>query len=228
MRCRSASSAPLRAPFSATPPTVTLPDRRPPTVTLNLFVLCTPAAPGSISRPKTSVYVARWMLNQVQHDAGRNMPFYHRRPSVGWGLSRVAVGKQRGLRDALRRDGSPPARGWRGRVWDKGKRLPVYKKRVTLPSPTLCETLGHSSCWHCVACAALSIGAASKTDKAFLCLMVPAKHWLEAHHLAFQKLCHFSLQITLRNRLLWCNGILLTKENPNGYRESGAKPSGTA
>ena len=166
--------------------------------------------------------------NEFSMTFGGSVLSYDRRPSVGWGLSRVAVGKQRGLRDALRRDGSPPARGWRGRVWDKGKRLPVYKKRVTLPSPTLCEILGHSSCWHCVACAALAIGAASKTDKAFLCLMVPARHWLEANHLTFQKRFHFPLQMSLRDQRLWCNGFLLTKENPNGHRESGAKPSGTA
>ena len=48
--------------------------KSPPTVTLNLFVLCTPAAPGSISRLYPSVCLARWMLNRVQHDVGGNAP----------------------------------------------------------------------------------------------------------------------------------------------------------
>jgi hypothetical protein len=43
--------------------------RRPELVCAN-----TPAAPGSISRLHPSVRVARWMLNQVQHDVGGNAP----------------------------------------------------------------------------------------------------------------------------------------------------------
>jgi hypothetical protein len=37
-----------------------------------LVCASTPSAPGSISRLYPSVYVARWMLNRVQHDAGGN------------------------------------------------------------------------------------------------------------------------------------------------------------
>jgi hypothetical protein len=50
----------------------------------------TPAAPGSISPLAPSVSVARWMLKRVQHDVGNNLPPYFRRPSVGWGLSRLS------------------------------------------------------------------------------------------------------------------------------------------
>jgi hypothetical protein len=39
----------------------------PNNVTLNLIVLCTPSAPGSIL-PQNAGRAARWMLNQVQHD----------------------------------------------------------------------------------------------------------------------------------------------------------------
>jgi hypothetical protein len=46
---------------------------------------------GSIYQPKTSVCVARWMLNQVQHDDRKSAPFYFRRPSAGWGLSRLSA-----------------------------------------------------------------------------------------------------------------------------------------
>jgi hypothetical protein len=46
----------------------------PPTVTLNLFVLCTPSAPGSISRLYPSVRVARWMLNRVAGNAPLRPP----------------------------------------------------------------------------------------------------------------------------------------------------------
>jgi hypothetical protein len=63
---------------------------------------------GSIYQPKTSVCVARWMLKQVQHDAWEEYrsaisaplrePFF-RRPSAGWGLSRLSV-----ERGAIRRD----------------------------------------------------------------------------------------------------------------------------
>jgi hypothetical protein len=45
---------------------------------------------GSISRLDPSVCVARWMLNQVQHDVRKSAPFYSRRPSAGWGLSRLS------------------------------------------------------------------------------------------------------------------------------------------
>lgn len=58
-----------------------LPQYRPPldgtlpTVTLNLFVLCTPAGPGSISRLYLSVCLARWMLNPGQQDVGKKRAF---------------------------------------------------------------------------------------------------------------------------------------------------------
>ena len=51
---------------------------------------------GSISPLYPSVSLARWMLKQVQHDVGGNAslrlcvnPFF-RRPSAGWGLSRLS------------------------------------------------------------------------------------------------------------------------------------------
>ena len=56
-----------------------------------LVCACTPAAPGSISPLAPSVYVARWMLKRVQHDVGNNLPPYSRRPSAGWGLSRLSA-----------------------------------------------------------------------------------------------------------------------------------------
>jgi hypothetical protein len=37
------------------------------------------------------VRVARWMLKQVQHDAGRSAPFCPRRTSAGWGLLRLSI-----------------------------------------------------------------------------------------------------------------------------------------
>jgi hypothetical protein len=43
-----------------------------------------------VSPPVPSVSLARWMLKQVQHDVGGNAPFYRRRPSAGWGLSRLS------------------------------------------------------------------------------------------------------------------------------------------
>ena len=55
-----------------------------------LVCACTPAAPGSISPLAPSGCVARWMLKRVQHDVGNNLPSYSRRPSVGWGLSRLS------------------------------------------------------------------------------------------------------------------------------------------
>ena len=45
---------------------------------------------GSISPLAPSGCVARWMLKRVQHDVGNNLPPYFRRPSAGWGLSRVS------------------------------------------------------------------------------------------------------------------------------------------
>jgi hypothetical protein len=56
-----------------------------------LVCASTPAAPGSISPLYPSVRVARWMLKRVQHDVGNNLPPYFRRPSAGWGLSRLSV-----------------------------------------------------------------------------------------------------------------------------------------
>ena len=64
-----------------------------------LVCACPPAAPGSISPLAPSVSVARWMLKRVQHDVGGNVSLrplrlcvnsYFRRPSVGWGLSRLS------------------------------------------------------------------------------------------------------------------------------------------
>ncbi len=45
---------------------------------------------GSILPLIPQVLVARWMLKQVQHDVWGNAPFYRRRPSAGWGLSRLS------------------------------------------------------------------------------------------------------------------------------------------
>jgi hypothetical protein len=45
---------------------------------------------GSILPLIPQVLVARWMLKQVQHDVGGNAPFYRRRLSAGWGLSRLS------------------------------------------------------------------------------------------------------------------------------------------
>jgi hypothetical protein len=56
-----------------------------------LVCASTPAAPGSISPLAPSVRVARWMLKRVQHDVGNNLPPYFRRPSAGWGLSRLSA-----------------------------------------------------------------------------------------------------------------------------------------
>ena len=71
---------------------------------------------GSIYRPKTSVYAARWMLQRVQHDVGEkrasaaSAPLREplRRPILGWGLSRLSVkrrypDKRDRLQPALRR-----------------------------------------------------------------------------------------------------------------------------
>ena len=46
---------------------------------------------GSISPLAPSGCVARWMLKRVQHDVGNNLPPYFRRPSAGWGLSRLSA-----------------------------------------------------------------------------------------------------------------------------------------
>jgi hypothetical protein len=55
---------------------------------------------GSISPLHTSVCAARWMLKQVQHDVGGNDSLRplrlcvnpnSRRPSAGWGLSRLSA-----------------------------------------------------------------------------------------------------------------------------------------
>ncbi len=51
---------------------------------------------GSILPLIPQVLVARWMLKQVQHDVGGNASLrlcvnpYFRRPSAGWGLSRLS------------------------------------------------------------------------------------------------------------------------------------------
>jgi hypothetical protein len=65
-----------------------------------LVCACTPAAPGSISPLVPSGCVARWMLKRVQHDVGGNASLrplrlcvnpYFRRPSAGWGPSRLSA-----------------------------------------------------------------------------------------------------------------------------------------
>jgi hypothetical protein len=88
---------------------------------------------GSISPLVPSVCAARWMLKQVQHDVGRNASLrplrlcvnsFFRRPSVGWGLSRLSF---------KHGDNRPSAIGSSLR-WSDG----VFRERISPLVPSVC------------------------------------------------------------------------------------------